>query len=717
MKLRRALLGSASGLLVIVCAGGAVHAQPVATPPATPSAEPDSTAVEEVVVTAENRPTARRNVAGGVNVLSDALLDEARVNDVEDVTRLVPGFELGRSSGEQLSYPTIRGVSPQVFGDPTVSVFQDGFAFANSLKATTQDIFDAERVEVLRGPQATLYGANSLGGVVNILSRLPALNEFEGEVRASYGEYDTTLLRGAVTLPLVQDRLSVRVGGYLNSRDGYYDNLFNGRDGQDATDEHGARLAARFEPTDRIRSDLVYSFARTTSDCSDCSNPIIGYNPSDPTAVGAGRIDVDNLGEFTNTNIPGYFRRNIHRGTLNNTIDFDNFTLTSLTGYGRLTFASLTDSDRGPGDTVFSDILVDERQRVFSQELRLASSGAGPFRWQVGAYYSDSIINQETEVGLGLPARLPIADARERFSTFALFTQNAYQLNDRLELQFGLRYDHAEKRRVDNTTSAAAETDSDALLPRLSLLYRLDDDNNVYATVSRGYKTGGTNLLLPGLPVTYGPEYLWNYEVGLKGATADRRWRYDLSAYYIDWTDQQVQQSLGIFSFITNLGATRIYGAEATVRYTVDPSLSFDVGLSYNHARYRDYFDGTAVPIFFGADPDRSGERNFLSPDLSASVAGRYVRPLSDRFDLTIAGDARYTGRRSLDSEGILIGDAFVLANASISVGDGQTRLTVFANNLFDERYSTAAFLFAGQAPITHLGAPRVAGVQLDYRF
>ena len=192
-------------LATLLVATGA-HAQ-TTNPSVTTRPEPNqpsadtSTNQDEIIVTAEKRPTLSRDVSGGVSAIDQAALNEARINDIEDATRLVPGFELGRSSGEQLSYPTIRGVSPQVFGDPTVAVLQDGFGFANSLKATTQDIFDASRVEVLKGPQSTLYGANSLGGVVNILSRLPSLEKAEGDFRASYGEYDSTIVRGAASVP------------------------------------------------------------------------------------------------------------------------------------------------------------------------------------------------------------------------------------------------------------------------------------------------------------------------------------------------------------------------------------------------------------------------------------------------------------------------------------------------------------------------------------
>ena len=723
MKKRRLnAFDTACCTLAIILASSVASAQTTnpgetTRPASDKAAAQTSTNQEDIIVTAEKRPTLSRDVPGGVSAIDQQALNEARINDIEDATRLVPGFELGRSSGEQLAYPTIRGVSPQVFGDPTVAVLQDGFGFANSLKATTQDIFDASRVEVLKGPQSTLYGANSLGGVVNIISRLPSLTKPEADFRASYGEYDSTIVRGAASLPLINGVLGVRVGAYVNARDGYWDNRFNGREGQDATQEKGARGAVLFRPSETFESSLVYTFSHTSSDCSDCSNPIIGYDPLNATAVGRGTIDVNDLAEYTNTNVPGFYRRTIHRATWNNTLDLGAAKLTSLTGYGHLTFASLTDTDRGPGDTVFADILANERQKVFSEELRVTSDTDGPFRYQVGAYYLNSIDYASTAVNAGLPARVGIADGREKFENYAVFTQNAYEVSDRFEVQFGLRYDHAKKTRLDRITGQSIETSSNAWLPKVSALYRLDANNNVYATVSRGYKTGGNNLALLDLPPTYDPEYLWNYEAGLKGVSGDRRLRYDLSAYFIDWSNQQVQQAAGIFTYINNAGKTHIYGAEAALHYNITAQFSVDGTVSYNHSRYKDYFDPTATPVYFGVDPDRSGKRTFYAPDLSASLAGRYVQPIGGGYDVTLAGDARYTGKRSLDTEAILIGNAYVLTNLSISVGDRAKRLTLFANNAFDNRYSLAAFLFTGIPPVTHLGAPRVIGLQADFNF
>lgn len=696
--------------------GGSALAQRVAPTPVQPGSA--ATSVDEIVVTAEKRPTLLRNVPGGVSVLNAQTLSRARVDNVEDATRLVPGFEFGRSSGEQLAYPTIRGVSPQVFGDPTVSVFQDGFTFANSLKADTEEIFDAERIEVLKGPQATLYGANSLGGAVNIVSNVPSLDTVEGDFRASYGEYDSQLYRGAVSIPIVKDILAVRIGGYYDGRDGYWDNAFNGVEGQDATFQSGARLAVRFRPTDAFESKLIYTYSKTHSDCSDCINPIIGYNPLDPGAVGAGTLDPNHLSETTDTNVPGFYDRSINRVTWENTVRLPGATLTSLTGYGDLDFRSLTDTDRGPGDTIFTDLLVGEQLRVFSEEARAASTGTGPFRWQVGAFYQDSTTDDQLSVGLISPAiQLPISNTGLSFKNFAVFTQDSYRLSNALELQFGLRYDYTTKNQLDNFAGLSATTKSEAWLPKLSLLWHVDSDDTLYATAARGYKTGGTNIVFPGIPPTYAPEYLWNYEAGWKGASPEHHVRYDVAVYYIDWTNQQVQQAVGIFTYLNNAGSTHVYGSEASVHWDPTSHLTFDVGASYNHSRYVNYFDPTALPLYFGFDPNRSGQRTFLSPDFSANLAATYVEPIGGGYDVTFSGNARYTGKESLDTEGVLIGDPYVVANFSISVGDGHKRLTAFVNNAFDERYDTAAFLFAGIQPLTHLGAPRVAGIQFDYHF
>jgi iron complex outermembrane receptor protein len=600
-------------------------------------------------------------------------------------------------------------------------VFQDGVALGSSVKGGSANFFDLERVEVLKGPQSTLYGANSLGGAITLVSRLPDLDDFGGYARASFGEYASRDYQGAVSIPIQEGVFGIRLSGQLAERDGYWDNIFPGQTGNvGGVEDASFRLSALLEPTSNFRSLMIISTSTTENECGDCVNGISDFNILNPNASTLTDLDGGRLNEFHNQNFIGRFERELNRFTWENTLEIGDMTLTSLTGYAEMSNYSIQDFDRGPGDTFFVEADFNEDFNVFSQELRLQSSGEGPLRWLVGAYFSRSETTNVATGGVGLPFRIPLLAQADEFENFALFTQNTWEVNDRFELGFGLRYDHADKPSTDLLNNFEFGTSSEEWLPRVSALFRLDDNSNIYAVVSRGYKTGGTNPSSgadPLIPRTYDPEYVWNYEIGYKTVSDDRRLRFEAAAYYTDWTDQQVQQAAGFFTYIANAGQTEVWGAEALLAWSPTEQLDLTFAAAYNNSEYVEFVDATAVPFFFGVNPDRSGNSTFLTPDWSLSASANYTQPLSGNLDLRLRGDVRYTGERAMDTSAIYTAPAFTLANVSTSIGTDRVRFEVFADNVFDERYPTVALLFAGLPPLTYLGAPRVVGARIEVNF
>lgn len=686
-----------------------------------PALAQDITESDLIVVTADKRETRLVDVPSTVNLIDGEALDAARIDNLDNLTAIVPGLEYTASGSGQLAYPSLRGVSPQIYGDPTVTVFQDGVALGNSFKAGSANFFDLERVEVLKGPQSTLYGANSLGGAITLISRRPDLDSFGGYARASFGEYGSRDYQGAVSIPIQEGVFGVRLSGQLAERDGFWDNIFPGAAGNvGSVEDANLRLSALLEPTNNFRSLMIVSTSTTENDCADCVNGISDFdilNPNDSTLTD---LDGGRLNEFHNLNVIGGFDRELNRFTWENTLDIGAVTLTSLTGYGEMTNDSLQDFDRGPGDTFFIDIAFEEEFDVFSQEFRLQNNGDGPLRWLIGAYYSESETSLLTSAGVGLPSRITLAAQAEAYQNFALFTQNTWTIAENFELGFGLRYDRVERSSAEFTSGFSADLSSEEWLPRVSALFRLDDNSNIYAVVSRGYKTGGTNPaagLDPLIPRTYDPEYLWNYEIGYKTVSDDRRVRFEAAAYYIDWTDQQVQQAEGFFTFLGNAGQTELWGAEALLAWSPTEQLDLTFAAAYNNSEYVEFVDETSVPLFYGVNPDRSGNSTFLTPNWALSASASYTQPLGDTLDLRLRGDVRYTGERAIDTLGIYTAPAFTLANLSASIGNERVRFEIFSDNVFDERYPTTAFLFAGLQPLTYLGSPRVSGARLELNF
>lgn len=699
----------------ILCAWSPLNAQTETSTNLNDTVEATPARTDDIVVTAEKRQTKLRDVPTTVNVLDGDAIERAQITDLEGVTRLTPGFEFSDVNGGQLAYPSIRGVSPQVYGDPTVVVFEDGVSLGTTNRASAVEIFDVERVEVLKGPQSTLYGANSLAGVVNLISRRPTRDpEMRGQL--SYGSYGTLIARTSVSGPVISDRLFARLSGSVNRRDGYYDNIFSGEEGSDSSRQYGVRLGLDFQPGPAFDSLLNISYQETNNDTGDSMNPIVGYDPSQPKQIGSGVVSPSRLHPYINQNVDGFYDRRLVRGSWENSLEAGSVRVTSLTGYGELSADTLFDLNRLPTDfSIFRGIITNVDFDIWSEELRVASTGATRLKWLLGAFYS----NQNTRSGgtfeTTFGTSLPTGRLDEDLINYAFFTSNSIDLGDTLTIGVGLRYDHV--KRSDSVSGLSIE--GSEWLPKLSVLYKVDSLNNIYASAAKGYKSGGinANASVAQVPVGYGAERLWNYEVGFKGSNTRRSLSYEVAAYYIDWTNQQVQQASGIFTFLSNAGKTEAYGLEAVTHWQPTEALSLDFAASYNHSRYKKYVDITGVPVFFGLSANRAGARTFLAPDWVFSSAAEYTYPLSGGADIRLRGDVRYTSKRALDTASVLIDEAYVLSNASISYGTGQLRLTAFANNMFNVQYATAAALFNGLDPITHRGEPRVMGVRLDFEF
>ena len=416
----------------------------------------------------------------------------------------------------------------------------------------------------------------------------------------------------------------------LTGRDGYFDNVLTGEENADGVSDRSLRLQLQLTPSSNFESSLLLGYTLSKDDCGDCVQTIKGYNPANPKLLGQGSLDVNDLNRTINQEIFGGFERPTYTGIWTNALDLGSVTLTSITGYTRLrTFLSI-DFNRAPGPlTLAPGLSITEaqsfiRSRTGSQEVRLASNGDNAFDWLIGAYYYELNERNRSTVATTVPGLvLPVGNQRSRVVNYAVFANGSIELTPRLELGVGLRYDYERTNLLDVATAARGRAKSTELLPRMSLTYAIDDDTNLYGTVSRGYHSGGVN----GRSATfgdppepnYGPEFVWNYEIGLKGGSR-RTVSYDVAAFYIDWTDQQVTSTNGLLNYIVNAGKTRIYGLEGTVQAKLSERFTVDVAAAYTNARFRDFLDQSGVPVFFGVPAQRRGERPLLAPDFSATI-------------------------------------------------------------------------------------------------
>jgi outer membrane receptor protein involved in Fe transport len=692
--------------------------------------ESEGVKLEEVVVTAQKRKERLQDVPISVAVLSGKELEAANVVSVTDALGTVPGLSLAQDGQSGGSTVTIRGVAPGgplFFGGPTTGYYLDSlpFGFVTQGFAPDSNAYDLERVEVLRGPQGTLYGASALNGVVRVLTANPDLNDFELKARAaaSTTEGGDPGYRGdmAVNVPILPGVLAGRLILGTEERGGWIDRP-NLRDNNANDGEiNNYRLKLRAQPTPDLTIDLSAWLSREDYDENNLgTEERISPSPyHEPVSV-----DYDLYGLTV-----GY--------------DFNAFSLTSSTSYLTLENTSLNDiswfsgllgltCDRSqpvnaPGQTCFL-IETFTESTVFAQEIALHSTHEGPWRWTLGAIYRDE--SEKLAQGFNAPASfLPGGNTSESFAVFGELTRSF--LDGQLELTGGLRY--FEDEQTDDSALPAVDASFDALSPRLVLTWHPNERTMVYGSYSEGFRSGNPgniNTRFNGLP-PLDPDTLANYELGARGDLFDNRLRYDVALYYLDWQD--IQQTLtvpsplppnGPVSALVNGESASGLGVDLGLAATLMEGLTIGLNVGWNDLTLD-------KPVLTGVPPiaiANAGERIQLSPEYTVAVSAEYAFPLGGDFAGRLGATANYTSeqvdRQYLGAFGSFYGasDEILVGRASFSINAPTNwSATLFVNNIGNE---DAATMRGGFSLLPSFGGdvnsrprPRTIGIQLDYRY
>lgn len=553
--------------------------------------------LEEIVVTAEKRTTSAQSTAIALNVFTSEALRESGIGDIGQLTNVAPTVNFGQNAGA--TTVALRGVSSRditEIGDPAVAINIDG-VFLQRPTGMNASFYDVERIEVLRGPQGTLYGRNATGGVINIITAKPT-QTLGGYAAMTAGNYDTMNAEGAINLPLTST-LAMRASFVSRSHDGYRNNGSAGRG--DDEDAQGGRLQFLYEPTDRLSILLSGSWLQQQG-----IGPVYDGIPFASTQT-VPPTDVDKVRSFA-LSTRGDLDVTRKNALLQVDYDLDFATLTYLGGYVGLDFQHLWDND-GQAN-LFFDYDRDERSEDFSHELRLASNNKQGFVWQAGFYYYDQSIDLNNNFLLS-PNRVPVSVREYHFDvdseSYAAFGQASLDFTDRLKASAGVRYSKDEKSRsgfsyvgsltqdVSSGTAVRAfstentSAESDKVTWHAGLDYQLTPANLLYAKVDTGYKSGGFTLVAP-----YDPETLTAYEIGSKNRFLADAMQVNLAAFYYDYEDQQVTQFISSGpltgqSTVLNAGSSEIYGAEAETTWLVTDETQLDFSVAYLSAEFTDF--------------------------------------------------------------------------------------------------------------------------------
>lgn len=706
--------------------------------------EPISRALvlEEVVVTATRRQESVRDIPASITALSQQQLIDSGALNAGDIARLVPAFDYTEVNAGQ-AVLAVRGVqTTAVFGNiqqPVALYYEDVPVLDLTIPWTVPKIqlFDVDRVEVLKGPQGTLFGAGALSGAIRVVNNKPNLSQYEGAVDASV----TTTKSGGtgnsvnvmLNAPLVEDKLALRAVGYYEESPGWIQNSVLVDDETNRGESYGSRLAAAWQPTEDF--ELIATAARTVNKPND-SAYVIYDSESD---VSDFQIRTFNNDDSKILNLTANYT--MPRATLTSSTSHIDRDATSSIDFSD--FAALL-----TGLTEISPLIDEFKTTNFLQEVRIASNDGGQFQWVVGAFYEDYELDlRETISQIGV-SNIPqnfvsgptfptdnLEDIRivTNIEDFAVFGEFSYEFAPNFKLTLGARYsDYSIKVRQDLAITGTTlfdgppavvnrSSENDAISPKVSLSYQPNDDLLVYALAARGFRTGNSNLAAPvdpftGLPIpqAYDPDTLWNYELGFKLSEFDNRLTFDVSVFYIDWEDIQLQvRTESGLPYTDNAGAATSKGAEVSIIGL--PARGLELGTTFA------YSDATLDSVEPGVPNALIGDQLPGSAKFSAYLYGQYNFSITDSIEALFRLDYSYSGRAFADlgnkdnPEALSYGKNSEIG-ARLTFINGPYEIGLFVQNLTNDRDRISArdYFFN---PVEIRQRPRTIGVNFRARW
>lgn len=712
--------------LLLFCSGIAAGAHAQANAQESASEADTLQGESDIVVTALKRSSNIQDVAAAITAISGDTLERAAITDVRSLTKLAPSLVVGEQFGT--TFVNIRGVGSNVDSgvtEPTVALYVDGVYLPRSDMATLRMV-DLERVEVLRGPQGTLYGRNATGGAINFISAAPS-RELTGRVTLSTGSRDAYGITGFVSGPL-SDAAEIRISGGYERQDGFVKVVNTGQTLGGVNALYG-RVALRARLTDTLTVDLTARYDRNRAPI-----PYQLYTPS-PIAPPSQQTN-EPFRIFADYPFGRNNQTSIFSGVVNWDIS-DSVTLRSTTGYVHHNGHVSVDADVTSVPFYFTPD-YDRPSRALSQEITI-SGETSSLKWLVGVFgfHENAGATLPTQLAaaaaaaFGLPTDTIISSGlKSRIRNVALYGDATWSFTDALRLNLGLRYNH-ERNEYDQEFSLLPvspgfstpfRSKSDKLLPKVALQLDLAPEVNTYVQWSRGYKSGGGNL--PGgdgsiLPM-YLPETIDAFEFGLKSQLFDRMLTANFAAFYYKYDGLQLTDTILPSTTVVQNSDARIYGLEADFRFQPSRAFTLVVSPSYLHARYKDF---RPVNPITGLVADLDGEPLTRAPDWTVNASMSYKVPLGDGFlsSLTFEANALYnssTVLRQYNSGPVDRQSAYALLGGSVTLADRdeKTSLSVFVSNLTDRLYKQNVSNF-GNGSIGTYGEPRTWGVRLSRKF
>lgn len=721
--------------------------------------------IQEVVVCSSKETNDIWKLPSAMSVVSPARVEQRDIMSIKDLSSLIPNFYIP-DYGSRMTTPIyLRGVGARS-GSQGVGFYIDNVPLMDK-SVFDFDMLDIQRIEVLRGPQGTLYGRNAMGGIINLYTLSP-MNYQGTKIKLGAGNYDTYSLSGSHYAKL-SDKVGLSVGAHYLHRGGYYRNTFTGKR-VDNENTAGARIKLVYKATDRLTATLTSNYDYT-------SQGAFAYGAYDKETSTISNVDYNDQGAYL---------RHISNTALRFEYVTPKFILTSNTGYQYLNDDMKMDQDytRAPIFTINQRQL----QHAVNQEISIRSLGTSNYQWSVGAFGFYSDLTTDGDVAFGeagvqgilQPIFTALSAANPRMPKIvitdrtipnpgtyrtpsvgaAIFHQSTFNnvLTRGLSVTIGLRIDYERQFLGYNTSlkmniepikmgpMAPPMTSMDAslvgglkqesiqFLPKLSVKYECTPEIMTYATIGKGHKAGGYNVqmfseVIQGAlnpmakPVdirsvaSYKPEISWNYEVGTRFSLFNRRLMGDLAIFYMNIKDVQLTQFIagGSGRVLTNAGHGQSYGAEIALLINAAQGLSFDVNYGYTHATFTQYDGGVDKS---GNKVDYSGNAVPYTPAHTFSIGGAYAFEFQnswiDRLNISLAYNG--AGRIFWTEKNDISQPFYGLLNAKVSASHKFVTLEIWAKNALNQQYGSFYFESFGHS-FMQQGRPTTLGANLIFNF
>lgn len=691
--------------------------------PSVSLAQESALSLEEVVVTARKREESLQDIPVSLTALSQQDIEGKGLQDMQDLVTLVPNVSF-QDRGTSSSAIGIRGITTEARNiglEDSVGMYVDG-VYIGRAHFFNMDLADVQQIEVLRGPQGTLFGKNTVAGAINITTSSVA-DELEGKVTLSAGNHG--LRRGIVQLsgPLTET-LGASVAISRRRSDGYIDNLFDGRSFQ-GVDEKGARAKLEATPDDSLKVTAIFDWTekRNTSSANQLG--------SDAGLFGASFWDQTDPYEVSKDG-PTYDDQDIKGASLSADYQFESeFGLVAIASWREMNYEGGFDDDNTPGELIRSIFKDDSRQS--SLELRLTSPVYDKYDYQIGVFYFDQKVRSDRNTrAFFLNDDLGGLGSVDTQST-AIYAHGNYHLTDAVTATLGVRWTRDEKEAEwtqdgivalgNPDVTRSGEESFTEVSPTAAVTWEVDEDTTVYGKISRGFKGGGffTDITAQatidaGADFGFDPETVTNYEVGYKSDFLDSRLRVNTALFRMAYDDLQVAQAVaaGAAFMVTNAGEATIDGAEAEFTWLATQSLTVSGSLGYLDASYDQFRDGGGIGVHY------DGNKLKNAPEWTGNLQIDYERDIGNAGTLLLSltwsyQDETFYGASNADA---LLEPArdLLSAQAGFSSSDGLWTVSLWGKNLTDEEYAGYRRLLLGQEQLVP-GEPRSYGIDLTLNF